>query len=78
VPEELGLSDALQNLIEVIESRIIVCLLPSPCDKLVNVIKSAKKLMAHPVEKDPTVRVDNPSILAGWGSSDETKWNRFK
>lgn len=71
------MSDELQNLISELEDRGVVCPLPRPWDKLVVVIRSTKKLMAYPIEKGPSVRVENPLILAGWGASDKAKWNRF-
>jgi hypothetical protein len=71
------LSDALQNLVANLEDRGVVCPLPIPWNKLVVVIRSTKKLMVHPVERGPSVRVDNPLILADWGASHAEKWHRF-
>lgn len=71
-------SDSLQNLLSDLESRGVVCPLPKHWDKLCRVIKSVKKLKVHPIEKGPQTEVTNPLILAAWGASDKSKWERFK
>ena len=72
------MSDSLQQLLSDLESRGIVCPLPKHWDKLCSVIKSVKKLKMHPIDKGPQIEVMNPLILAAWGASDKSKWERFK
>ena len=72
------MSDHLELLINDLESRGVVCPLPIPWEKVCQLIRAAKKMQAHPNEKGPEVRLENPLILAGWGASDLSKWRRFQ
>ena len=72
------MSEPLQALISELETRGVVCPLPIPWEKLCQLIRAAKKMQAHPTEKGPEVRLENPLILAGWGASDLSKWRRFQ
>ena len=64
-------SQELLELLNRIDARSIVCPMPVAWDKIFRLIKAAKLLEQHPIEKGPEVMLLNPLILGGWGASEK-------